>query len=49
MYRQCEICDRNFYDKDYNRSDISICEECLKLDSREYWEKMIKLRNESLD
>ena len=47
MIRQCEVCDKNFYNKIDNY--MPICEDCLKSDSREYWEKMIKLRDESLD
>ena len=47
MMRQCEVCDKNFDNK--IDDDVPICEDCLKLDSREYWEKMIKLRDESLD
>lgn len=39
MIEQCSVCDCNFDNK--IDDDIPICEKCLELNSREYWEKAI--------
>ena len=38
MLVQCEVCNNSMKSDD---EKVPICEECLKLNSREYWEKVI--------
>lgn len=40
MLEQCEVCNNNFENK--IDDDIPICEECLELSSREYWENALR-------
>jgi len=38
MLVQCEVCNKSFDAKD---DSIPVCDECLELNSREYWEQAL--------